>query len=169
MSAPGDPGRRDRRVYDVHASSLTSRSPDALHRSVIDSPGLAAIEARKPPGGLHDVDARPIRKGRPGKPVEFGYKAQLVDNADAVILDHSIEVGNPYDAPNWRQRSNGSPAEPDTRHAGIVRLVIGAAEVDNLGVDTPEGDHHGRGVVQGPPVSGGGHGKPLRPFPYATL
>src|SRR5262249_32264533 len=31
---------------------------------------------------LHDVDARPIRKGRLGKPVEFGYKAQIVDNAD---------------------------------------------------------------------------------------
>ena len=30
---------------------------------------------------LHDVDARPIRKGRLGKPVEFGYKAQIVDNA----------------------------------------------------------------------------------------
>src|ERR1700716_3985641 len=29
---------------------------------------------------LHDVDARPIRKGRLGKPVEFGYKAQIIDN-----------------------------------------------------------------------------------------
>ena len=29
---------------------------------------------------------------------------------------------------------------------GIVRLVIGAAEVDDLGVDTPEGDQRGRGV-----------------------
>ena len=29
---------------------------------------------------LHDVDARPIRKGRLGKPVEFGYKAQVLDN-----------------------------------------------------------------------------------------
>jgi len=48
---------------------------------------------------LHDVDARPIRKGRLGKPVEFGYKAQIVDNADGVILDHNIEVGNPADAP----------------------------------------------------------------------
>jgi transposase, IS5 family len=48
---------------------------------------------------LHDVDARPIRKGRLGKPVEFGYKAQIVDNADGVILDHDIEVGNPPDAP----------------------------------------------------------------------
>ena len=48
---------------------------------------------------LHDVDARPIRKGRLGKPVEFGYKAQIVDNTDGVILDHTLEVGNPPDAP----------------------------------------------------------------------
>jgi IS5 family transposase len=48
---------------------------------------------------LHDVDARPIRKGRLGKPVEFGYKAQIVDNADGVILDHTVEMGNPPDAP----------------------------------------------------------------------
>jgi len=48
---------------------------------------------------LHDVDARPIRKGRLGKPVEFGYKAQIIDNADGVILDHNVEVGNPADAP----------------------------------------------------------------------
>jgi IS5 family transposase len=48
---------------------------------------------------LHDVDARPIRKGRLGRPVEFGYKAQLVDNADGVILDHNVEIGNPADAP----------------------------------------------------------------------
>jgi transposase, IS5 family len=48
---------------------------------------------------LHDVDARPIRKGRLGKPVEFGFKAQIVDNADGVILDHTVEMGNPPDAP----------------------------------------------------------------------
>src|SRR5712675_363838 len=48
---------------------------------------------------FHDVDARPIRKGRLGKPVEFGYKAQIVDNVDGVILDHTVEVGNPADAP----------------------------------------------------------------------
>jgi IS5 family transposase len=48
---------------------------------------------------LDDPDARPIRKGRLGKPVEFGYKAQIVDNADGVILDHSVEIGNPPDAP----------------------------------------------------------------------
>ena len=48
---------------------------------------------------LHDPDARPITKGRLGRPVEFGYKAQVVDNADGVVLDHGLHVGNPPDAP----------------------------------------------------------------------
>jgi IS5 family transposase len=47
---------------------------------------------------LHDPDARPIRKGRLGKPVEFGYKAQVVDNQDGVVVDHNVEMGNPNDA-----------------------------------------------------------------------
>src|SRR6478735_1569170 len=48
---------------------------------------------------LHDPDARPIVKGRLGRPVEFGYKAQIVDNEDGIIVDHNIEQGNPPDAP----------------------------------------------------------------------
>jgi IS5 family transposase len=48
---------------------------------------------------LHDGDARPIAKGRLGRPVEFGQKAQMVDNDDGVVLDHSVEQGNPPDAP----------------------------------------------------------------------
>lgn len=57
------------------------------------------------PGGatrivsLHDPDARPIAKGRLGRPVEFGYKAQVVDNEDGIVLDHNVEIGNPPDAP----------------------------------------------------------------------
>src|SRR5215207_1775246 len=34
---------------------------------------------------LHDPDARPIAKGQLGKPVEFGHKAQVVDNHDGVF------------------------------------------------------------------------------------
>lgn len=34
-----------------------------------------------------------------GKPVEFGYKAQVVDNPDGVVLDYQVEVGNPADTP----------------------------------------------------------------------
>lgn len=48
---------------------------------------------------LHDTDARPIAKGRLGKPTEFGFKAQVTDNADGIVLDHNVEVGNPPDAP----------------------------------------------------------------------
>lgn len=48
---------------------------------------------------LHDTDARPIAKGRLGKPVEFGYKAQVVDNKDGLVLDYSVEQGNPPDGP----------------------------------------------------------------------
>ena len=48
---------------------------------------------------LHDPDARPIVKGRLGRPVEFGYKAQIVDNEDGVIVDHNVEQGAPPDAP----------------------------------------------------------------------
>lgn len=48
---------------------------------------------------LHDPDARPIRKGRLGRPVEFGYKAQVVDNSDGIVVDHQVMAGNPPDAP----------------------------------------------------------------------
>jgi IS5 family transposase len=48
---------------------------------------------------LHDGDARPIAKGRLGKPIEFGHKAQVTDNDDGIVLDHIVEVGNPADAP----------------------------------------------------------------------
>ena len=48
---------------------------------------------------LRDTDARPIAKGRLGRPVEFGYKAQVTDNADGIVLDHNVETGNPPDAP----------------------------------------------------------------------
>jgi transposase, IS5 family len=48
---------------------------------------------------LHDPDARPIRKGRIDKPVEFGYKAQVIDNDDGIILDYGVQAGNPPDAP----------------------------------------------------------------------
>src|SRR6202048_2475800 len=48
---------------------------------------------------LHDPDARPIAKGRLGKPVEFGYKAQITDNNDGIVLRHGVHHGNPADAP----------------------------------------------------------------------
>jgi IS5 family transposase len=48
---------------------------------------------------LHDTDARPIAKGRLGRPVEFGFKAQVADNTEGIVLDHHVDMGNPPDAP----------------------------------------------------------------------
>ena len=74
---------RTERVVAQTRSRLNGAMPESASRLV----------------SFHDVDARPIRKGRLGRPVEFGYKAQVVDNVDGVILDHNVEVGNPADAP----------------------------------------------------------------------
>ena len=88
---------------------------------------------------LHDPDARPIRKGRLGKPVEFGYKAQVVDNADGVILDHNIEIGNPADAPQL------VPAiERITRRTGRTPRAVTADR--GYGETAVERDLHDLGV-----------------------
>ena len=44
-------------------------------------------------------DARPIRKGRIDRPVEFGYKAQVLDNGDGIVVDYSVECGAAPDGP----------------------------------------------------------------------
>ena len=75
---------------------------------------------------LHDPDARPIKKGRIGKPVEFGYLAQVVDNEDGVVVDHSPHIGNPADGPaRPGAREGESPRRPGTegcdRRPGLRR------------------------------------------------
>jgi IS5 family transposase len=71
---------------------------------------------------LHDRDARPIAKGRLGKPVEFGYKAQITENDDGVVLDHDVRIGNPPDAPQL------APAvQRITRRAGRAPKTVTAA------------------------------------------
>jgi IS5 family transposase len=75
--------QRTGQVIDQTRIRLAGQTPDGATRLV----------------SLHDPDARPIVKGRLGRPVEFGYKAQVVDNPDGVVLDHQVWVGNPSDAP----------------------------------------------------------------------
>jgi len=48
---------------------------------------------------LSDPDARPIRKGRPGRPTEFGYSLLLAEDKRGFIADHQLQRGNPPDAP----------------------------------------------------------------------
>ena len=93
------------------------------------------LAGQVPPGStrlvsLHEPDARPIRKGRLGKPVEFGYKAQVVDNDDGIVLDYTVEIGNPPDAPmlapaieRVRQRC-GRPPDQVTADRGYGKASV---------------------------------------------
>jgi IS5 family transposase len=115
--------RRTHRVVAQTRSRLAGVMPESATRVV----------------SLHDADARPIRKGRLGKPVEFGYKAQIVDNADGVILDHTVEIGNPIDAPQL------APAiERITRRAGRPPRAVTADR--GYGYASVESDLHELGV-----------------------
>jgi IS5 family transposase len=48
---------------------------------------------------LSDPDARPIRKGKPGRPTEFGYTLLVAEDERGFIADHQLQQGNPADAP----------------------------------------------------------------------
>ena len=104
--------RRERGIHDAAAGRRRGR----LARAVNDLTELLTAACKivaqtrervagiTPDGAtrrvsLHDADARPIAKGRLGRPVEFGHKAQVVDNIDGIVLDHTVEQGNPPDAP----------------------------------------------------------------------
>jgi IS5 family transposase len=79
------------------------------------------------PESLHDPDGRPILKGRLGKPVEFGYKAQVVENEDGVVVDHNVEVGNQPGAamlvPVIERVARGVPVECPRRSTLITGMA----------------------------------------------
>jgi transposase, IS5 family len=104
--------RRKVRWRDAAAGRRRGRLGRAINdlTELLDATRQIAAQARQRMAGvmpdgstrrvsLHDAHARPIAKGRLGKPVEFGYKAQVVDNDDGIVLDHIVEPGNPPDAP----------------------------------------------------------------------
>ncbi|HEY2270994.1 MAG TPA: transposase, partial [Streptosporangiaceae bacterium] len=118
--------------------ALTGRMRGRLRRALaelavtIERTATVAAQARSrlagqmPDGAtrlvsLHDPDARPIRKGRIDKPVEFGYKAQVLDNDDGVIVDYTVEYGAVPDGPQL------APAiERVRRRAGRVPRAVTA-------------------------------------------
>ena len=119
---------RTGRVVQQTRTRLAGRTPEGATRLV----------------SLHDPDARPIRKGRVDRPVEFGYKAQVVDNDDGVVLDHTVEAGAAPDAPQLapavariRRRTGRPPravtadrgygepgVEDDLRGLGVRKVAI---------------------------------------------
>ena len=48
---------------------------------------------------LSDPDARPIRKGKPQHPTQFGYSVLVAEDDRGFIADHQLQQGNPPDAP----------------------------------------------------------------------
>jgi IS5 family transposase len=48
---------------------------------------------------LSDPHARPIRKGKPQHPTQFGYTALLAEEERGFVADYQVEQGNPPDAP----------------------------------------------------------------------
>jgi len=104
---------------------IAGMTPDGAHRVV----------------SLHDQQARPIAKGRLGKPVEFGYKAQVVDNDDGIVLDHDVGIGNPADAPQLApavariKKLQGRPPATVTADRGYGEAAVDA-ELTDLGVRT---------------------------------
>jgi IS5 family transposase len=48
---------------------------------------------------LADPDARPIRKGKPQHPTQFGYTLLLAEDERGFIADQQLQQGNPADAP----------------------------------------------------------------------
>jgi transposase, IS5 family len=108
---------------------------------------------------LHDPDARPIVKGRLGKPVEFGYKAQVVDNSQGIVLDYEVMVGNPPDTPLLGPAVRrikalvGRVVRKITADRGYGEASVDA-ELEALGVKTvviPQGQ------ALGGPTGGGAH------------
>jgi IS5 family transposase len=89
-------GRLVRAVNDLQKLLAATRQIAAQTRQRVSGQTPDGATRRV---SLHDGDARPIAKGRLGKPVEFGHKAQVTDNDDGVVVDHTVEPGNPADAP----------------------------------------------------------------------
>jgi IS5 family transposase len=75
---------------------------------------------------LSDPDARPIRKGKPGRPTEFGSTLLLAEDERGFIADHQLQRGNHRMQRSWSRRSSGSSRSPAGRRAPWS-LTVGSA------------------------------------------
>jgi transposase, IS5 family len=131
-------GRLRRAVDDLSELLMTTRAIAAQTRQRLA--GITPDGATRRVS-LHDPDARPIAKGRLGRPVEFGYQAQVLDNAEGVVLDHTLDLGNPPDAPRLAPAVARVIARTGRRPRAVTAdRGYGEARVDNdlhdLGVRT---------------------------------
>lgn len=115
--------RRAIRIADQTQTRLAGVTPDSGSRLV----------------SLHDPDARPIRMGRIDRPVEFGYKAQVVDNDDGVILDHSVELGAAGDAPQLAPAIRRVTPDPKAESATSSTATAGTAPASTASTERGPG------------------------------
>jgi IS5 family transposase len=80
---------------------------------------------------LCDFDARPIRRGKPQKPTEFGYKVALGDTPEGFVVGHQVHCGNPFDA------DTAQPLLKQAKSIGMrVRTVFADRGYGNETADT---------------------------------
>jgi transposase, IS5 family len=109
---PGD-GRLGRLVGEleetmIHTGRLLAQTDQRLAGNRVIADRLVS---------LADPDARPIRKGKPGRPTEFGYTLLLAEDERGFIADHKVEHGNHRMRRSWSRRSSGSSRSPAGRRA----------------------------------------------------
>lgn len=59
---------------------------------------------------LSDMDARPIRRGKPLRPTEFGYKVSIADTPEGFVVSHQVYTGAPADTDTLGPALEGAQA-----------------------------------------------------------
>ena len=88
--ATGSPARRGKIALARLAEELR-RAEIVIGQTARRLGGETAIPDRVV--SLCDLDARPIRRGKPQRPTEFGYKVSLADSAEGFVVSHQVYVG----------------------------------------------------------------------------
>lgn len=100
--------RNARRALSRRPSGRLARLINDLDQTVSDTGRLLAQTAQRLAGNrtipdrmvsLADPDARPIRKGKPQHPTQFGYTVLIAEEEHGFIPFHQVNKGNPGDAP----------------------------------------------------------------------
>ena len=90
----------------AHRSANSSRQLASFKEQIVLAERILSQTEQKLQGvesiperivSFHDPEARAIRKGKLGKPNEFGRTLELVQDESGVMLDYMIQLGNPSD------------------------------------------------------------------------
>jgi transposase, IS5 family len=117
--------RRARRAGSPGGQAQTRRLAEELDRvgRLIDQTAVRLSGQRTIPDrmiSLTDAEARPIRRGKPQRPTEFGYKVSVADTPEGFVASHQVYAGAPYDA-DTLEAAIGGAQEIGMR----VRTVLG--------------------------------------------